>query len=405
MRVLVVHDRYDDALPNGENAVVRWEVEALSAHGIDVRLVETPRDVLGEPRWKRGLASLGGIYAPGWRRDVRREIDAFRPDLVHVHNLWPHATPSVYDACRDTARPVVQTLHNYRIACIADFLSRDGQRCERCLGRRVGWPGLTHRCVEGSAAASAVKMTAIGVHNLLHTWERRVDTFIAMTEAMRATFARAGLPANRIRVKPSCAPDRGASNRERRYFCFAGRLSREKGVEALLDCWSAPGLPELRIAGDGPLAGAVREAAARHCSVSYVGMLAPDGVSELMGGAIATIIPSAWDEPSPVVMMQSFCAATPVIVSDHGHRDESVEHRVTGLVYAAGDRDALRREIAWATTHPEACRAMGATARRRYEERYSTEASRARLLEIYADTLAAAGAGVTAPASRSRHNA
>jgi glycosyltransferase involved in cell wall biosynthesis len=243
MRVLVVHDRYDDALPNGENAVVRWEVDALSAHGIDVRLVETPRDVLSEPRWKRGLASLGGIYAPGWRRDVRAR-DRRVPSRSRPRAQPVAARDAVGLRCLSRHRAaVVQTLHNYRIACIADFLSRDGQRCERCLGRRVGWPGLKHRCVEGSASASAIKMTAIGVHNLLHTWERRVDTFIATTEAMRATFARAGLPADRIRVKPSCAPDRGASDRERRYFCFAGRLSREKGIEALLDGWSTPACP------------------------------------------------------------------------------------------------------------------------------------------------------------------
>ena len=405
MRVLVVHDRYDDTLPNGENAIVRWEADALVAHGVDVQRVETPRDVLDRPLWKRGIASLGGVYAIGWRRAVRREIDAFHPDLVHVHNLWPHATPSVYDACRETARPVVQTLHNYRMTCIGDFLSRDGRPCELCVGRKVGWPGVVHRCVGGSAASSVIKMTAMGVHNVLGTWLRRVDTFIAMTEAMRATYARAGLPADRIRVKPSFAPDRGASERERTYFCFAGRLSREKGIEDLLDAWSAPDLPELRIAGAGPLAGRVRQAAARHPAIRYVGMLSPDGVSELMGGAIATVIPSAWDEPSPVVMVQSFCAATPVIASDHGHRSESVDHRVTGLVYPTGDREGLRREIEWAATHRQACRALGAAARRLYEDRYTIEANGARLIEIYADTLNRAGAAFTVPACQSPRSA
>lgn len=387
MRVLVVHDRYDDALPNGENAMVRWEVEALSAHGVDVRLLETPRAVLDEPRWKRGIASLGGVYAIGWRQRVRSAIDAFGPDLVHVHNLWPHATPSVYDACRDTARPVVQTLHNYRMTCIADFLSREGRPCELCLGRTFGWPGVVHRCVGGSTALSTVKMVATGVHNLIRTPVRRVDRFITMTDAMRATYVRAGLPADRISIKPSCAPDRGASERERRYFCFAGRLSPEKGVDGLLEMWSAPGMPDLRIAGAGPLVEAVREAAERHPAIKYVGMLPSDGVSALMGEAIATLIPSAWDEPSPVVMMQSYCAGTPVIASDRGQRSESVGHRQTGLVFPVGDWHALRREVDWAATHPDACRTLGVAARRRYEERYSIEASHARLMEIYGETL------------------
>lgn len=391
MRLLVVHDRYDDALPNGENAMVRWEVESLARHGVDVDLLETSAGTLREPRWKRGLEHLGGVYSIPWRRDVRLAIDARRPDLVHVHNLWPHATPSVYDACRDAGTPVVQSLHNYRMLCIADFLSRDGKACSLCLGRNVAWPGVLHRCVGGSAALSLVKMTAIGVHNLLGTWRRRVDTFIAPGEAMRSTFVRAGLPADRIRIKPSCAPDRGASDRPRGYFCFAGRLSREKGVDALLDAWSRPGLPELRIAGAGPLAPAVVEAARRDPAVRYLGMLSEDGVSQLMGGAIATLIPSAWDEPSPVVMMQSFCAATPVIASDHGRRADSVEHRRTGLVYAADDPAGLRREVEWAASNAAACRAMGDEARRCYERHHTVEASLARLLAIYAETIAGRG--------------
>lgn len=391
MKVLVVHDRYDDALPNGENAMVRWEVESLVAHGVGVELVETSAADLGEPRWKRGIEHLGGVYSIGWRRDVRRRIDATRPDLVHVHNLWPHATPSVYDACRDTSTPVVQTLHNYRLLCIADFLSRDGRPCERCIGHDVGWPGVVHRCVGGSAALSLVKMTAIGVHNLLGTWQRRVSMFIAPSESMRATFVRAGLPADRIRVKPSCAPDRGASDRPRHYFCFAGRLSPEKGVAALLDLWSTPGQPELRIAGAGPMAAAVQDLARRNPAVTFMGMLSADGVSDLMGGAIATLIPSAWDEPSPVVMMQSFCAGTPVIASDHSRRDETVGHRRTGLVYAAGDPGGLAREVEWAAAHAPACRAMGLEARRHYERHHSIDAAGARLLAIYAETLAARG--------------
>src|SRR6185369_12369518 len=101
VRVLVVHDRYDDAIPNGENAMVDWETATLQAHGVTVTLIETPRSTLADPLWQRGLRHLGGVYSVPSRNHVRQAIEAFQPDIAHVHNLWPHMTASIYYACRD----------------------------------------------------------------------------------------------------------------------------------------------------------------------------------------------------------------------------------------------------------------------------------------------------------------
>ncbi len=388
MRVLILHDRYSDALPNGENAVVRWEAEGLAAMGVTVRLVETPPGTLDTPEWRRGLMHLGGIYSLPWHRRMRREIEEFRPDIVHTHNLWPHMTPSVYAACRGASIPVVQTLHNYRLLCIADFLNRNGEPCALCIGKRFDWPGVRYRCVEGSAGKSLLKATAIGIHKVLGNWNRMVDAFVVPSEYMRAKFVRGGVDESKLFVKATCAPDVGEGTQKGGYFCFAGRLRYEKGIRLLLEAWRDVSDLELRIAGAGPLEDEVRAAAAVNPSIRFLGLLSPDGVAELMQGALATLVPSTWEEPCPVTMVQSYSAGTPVIASDLGPRSEMVTHGETGLIFPSNDAPALQRHVRWAAGHPDECNAMGRAARERYVAEYSISGTCARLVELYKQTTA-----------------
>jgi len=64
-----------------------------------------------------------------------------------------------------------------------------------------------------------------------------------------------------------------------------------------------------------------------------------------------------------------------------------LEHEVTGLHFAPGDPDDLAKQVAWAWEHPAHLAAMGKSARRVYEEKYTARANYASLMEIYASTI------------------
>ncbi len=363
--------------------MVEWEAASLEQAGNPIRVLKTSQQTYSEPTWRRGLVHLGGIYSQSNRSRVAAEIAEFRPDLVHVHNLFPHFTPAVYGPCREAKLPIVQTLHNYRMLCSADFLHRDNQPCEICLKKAVAWPSVIHGCHQGSSLFSFIKMNAAAAQKLVATTLGWVNVFIATSEHMREKFIAGGFPADKIAVKPSAAPDPRLPERPRSYFCYAGRLSPEKGISILLSAWKRPNMPELRIAGAGPMEEAVRAAAAENPAIRYVGLVDKAEVSKLMAGAIATLVPSTWDEPSPVVMMQSLSVGTPVITSDLGLRAEVIGHDRCGLVFPTGSVDGLEQQVRFAQASPDACAQMGAEARRRYEENYSMEAGGALLLKIY----------------------
>ena len=130
MRVLQAHNFYQYA--GGEDIVVSNEQELLFDHGDEVQLCSMSNDKIKGPL-RKILVAWQAPYSASSKAQVSREIAAFGPDVVHVHNFFPLITPSIYDVCHQAGVSVVQTLHNYRSICAAALLMRDGRLCEDCV--------------------------------------------------------------------------------------------------------------------------------------------------------------------------------------------------------------------------------------------------------------------------------
>ncbi|MCP6423091.1 hypothetical protein NL463_27685, partial [Klebsiella pneumoniae] len=75
----------------------------------------------------------------------------------------------------------------------------------------------------------------IDVHRRAGTWTRDVDRFIALTDFARSRFVAAGLPGDRIRIKPNGLADPGTGpDGPRAGILYVGRLGPEKGVAPLV---------------------------------------------------------------------------------------------------------------------------------------------------------------------------
>jgi glycosyltransferase involved in cell wall biosynthesis len=113
------------------------------------------------------------------------------------------------------------------------------------------------------------------------------------------------------------------------YFMFIGRLIKSKGLDTAVAVAKATGIP-LKIAGQGDLAAALGAAAAPPGLIQHVGYLEPAARTQLLGGAIALLAPSHYDEPFGKVVIEAGLCGTPVITSDWGGFSEIVLHGWTG---------------------------------------------------------------------------
>jgi glycosyltransferase involved in cell wall biosynthesis len=391
MKVLLLHNRYQ--LVGGEEAVVRGEKALLEAKGHQVTLLEIRNDELTSIL-KKANAAVSAIYSPASKQRVSIEIAHFRPDVVHVHNFVPLLSPSVYDACRNAGVPVVQTLHNYRLGCPNAMFLRKGKVCENCLGKRMPWSGIVHGCYRGSRAQSAVIASMLAVHWLRGTWQERVDAYIVLTAFQKEKMFQAGLPREKIYVKPNFVSDPkslGQTNVFGEYALFVGRLSREKSVTTLIEAYRHKHLRiPLKIVGDGPLRESLQadvQAAGLEDVIEFLGRQEHLAVLSLMYKARFLVFPSTWYETFGLTMVEAFACGLPVLASRLGSMAEIVEDGITGLHFEAGNSADLADKMQWANAHPEAMISMGKNARRAYEAYYTPEINYQQLIAIYKQTI------------------
>jgi len=390
MRVLLVHNHYGSSAPSGENAAFELEQALLERAGHQVGTFTRHSDDLRRRGW---LGTLRGAAATPWNPwaagAIRRAVEEFRPDVVHAHNTFPLLSPSVFPAVGSRAARVL-TLHNYRLFCPAALPFRDGRPCTECIERRSVLPALRHGCYRGSRVATAPLAAGVALARALGLWRRHVDAFVALTGFQRDLVVAAGLPAERVFVKPNCYPGRPAVlpwAGRRPCVVYVGRLSEEKGVRHLLDAWSAWGAeaPELRLVGDGPLRGEL-EARARAAGLAravFLGHLPPAEAEAEIARARLLVLPSVWFEGFPMVLREAFAFGTPAAVSDLGALPGLVGHGEAGLVFRPGDAESLRQQVSAAWAEPAGLEARGAAARRAFEAHYAEPGNAAALQEIY----------------------
>src|SRR5690606_33167703 len=311
-----------------------------------------------------------------------------RPDVVHVHNLFPLLTASVVAAALDQGVPVVWTVHNFRLRCVAGTHFRDGRPCHDC---RPGWkvPGVVHRCYAGSVAASPPVGAATTVYGALA--RRRGVTALPISRVMaRWLVAAAGFPEAAVRVKYNgvAAPDGEVPPPEaQRDLVYVGRLAPEKGVGLLLDAFARTRTDtRLVVVGGGPLEGAVRAAAAADPRIVPAGQVGVDDVERHLLGARALVMPSVWQEPFGPVAAEALARGRAVVTAGEGAAGEVVTPEVCGVT--GTDPEALAAAIDEAAADDAAVAERGRRGRDRHARLFSPEATTAALVAIYEEAVA-----------------
>lgn len=382
MRILILHNRYQ--VSGGEDVAVAAEHQLLLARGHEVTLIEADNDAILGPLAKARTA-LATPYNPARRRWIAREVRRTGAQLVHVHNVFPRFSLSVLDGAADAGAGVVQTLHNYRSICANGLLLRDGIICEACVGR-VGWPAIRHGCYRGSRAGSAAVVAMQQAARRGKIWDRAGRRLIALTEFARDKLVSGGLPAERIVVKPNfidiAAPP--ATRDKRAGILFVGRLSREKGVDTLVD--AARQLPHIAftVIGSGPDEERLRAAAPSN--VTFAGALPNVEARTAMARASALVMPSIWYEGFPMTVLEAFAAGTPVIAARIGSLPEIVAEGA-GLLFVPGDPSSLSAAITQLLSDASATAHMGRAGQERASTLYGPSANAMQLEAIYKSVL------------------
>lgn len=371
MKILLVHTYYQQR--GGEDQVFEDEAALLKERGHEIETLTASNFEL-DRAFKPALV-LKTLWNWQYVKKIREHVRHFAPDVVHFHNLFPLLSPAVIGAARREGPATVVSLHNFRLLCINGLLYRQGRPCEDCISRVLPLAGIGYRCYRGDLAASAVVSSMQLCHRCLGTFRNKVDLFFALSHQAVQLFVRGGLPADRFWIKPNLvSPDPKPGGEAREGLLFVGRLSEEKGIRELVELWIRhPGLPQLTILGDGPLAPVVIEAAARSANLVYRGRVERSVVVESMKRARALVFSSRCYENFPMTVVEAFACGLPVIAPRRGAAQELVEDGVSGWLFEPDYGEDLVRVAGNALGDSDECLARGKKARQRFEHSYHPE--------------------------------
>jgi glycosyltransferase involved in cell wall biosynthesis len=117
--------------------------------------------------------------------------------------------------------------------------------------------------------------------------------------------------------------------------------------------------------------------------VTFLGELSRDAVLDEMRRAAAVAVPSLWYEGFPMVVLEAFACATPVIASRIGALAEIVEHAKTGFLASAADSTELGESAVKILNEPEMSRHLGRSARQTFLNRYTPRINLQMIEAIY----------------------
>ncbi len=330
------------------------------------------------------------IYSGEAKRKMRRVLEDFRPDVVHLNNINFQLTPSIIYAVRAFEKKrgkrikIVYTAHDYQWVCPNHMMRipATGQICFACRGGDFKQCSK-NRCIHDSRVKSLIGTIEAGFYAMRKTYGM-VDVIICPSEFMKKQLDTDPLLAektvmmhNFIDKDTAVAGKTHGKKKKRRekaevfgtaadgdrpagdYVLYFGRYAEEKGTLTLLEaCRALPEIPFV-FAGTGPLEGRVNQAP----NVENRGFVAGEELRRLIAQARFSVYPSEWYENCPFSVMESQMYGTPVLASDLGGAPELVQPGRTGDLFRGGDVQELTEHIKELWEDPELCRAYSENCR------------------------------------------
>ncbi|TGP44363.1 glycosyltransferase family 1 protein [bacterium M00.F.Ca.ET.230.01.1.1] len=323
-------------------------------------------------------------------RTIRKLISALRPDIVQSFDTKPNLLTPL--AIRG-AVPVIRTINGLGWT----FSSLQ----PRALALRPVFCGLQWLSSLWTAATvfqnrddhaffERYRLIARGTGRLIRSSGIDIDGF---------TKARQSAPSSQ-----AMREQLGLSSAE--VIIFVGRLTREKGIPALLE--AVPRVLEKRpnarfvLVGpwesEGPFA-VDRSEIERH-SPHVIALGPRRDVPALLGMADLFAFPTQYREGVPRVLLEAGLAGLPIVASDMPGCNEVVEPGWNGYLFPAGDADALASKINQVLADRPKGAAMGARSIEFVKQHFALPLVVAQYCDLYRHILDAKAIGASIQASQ-----
>ena len=300
------------------------------------------------------------IYSVNARKQIRKVLSNFKPDVVHLNNFNYQLTPSIIYEIKKHNIPIVYTAHDVQLVCPNHKLKNDytDGLCRKCDGGKY-FECVKNNCVHSSKIRSILGAVEAWYYKLRHTY-KMIDLTVCPSEFMEKEISRNDDINGRTvtmynfidEIKPLGAECEN-------YVLYFGRYSEEKGISNLVKAAKKLSNIPFVFAGKGELENEVNSAD----NIKNVGFKTGDELRNIIEKALFTVLPAEWSENCPFSVMESQSLMTPVLGAKIGGIPELIDDGKTGILFESGNLKELTEKIEYLYNNKELCRQMSENCR------------------------------------------
>lgn len=299
------------------------------------------------------------IFRQDFIKDFKSFLKNNRPDIIHLHIFYGQISSSILKIIKEEKIPCIMTVHEYRMLCPTSTLFNNNAICEKCISHSKTHI-LKNKCNRKSYLASFLSFAESSFRDIFYSYKTHIDRFLMVSNfcldkhieyipeiESKSTTLYNFIPNKNIKDTIAI--------REKKYngdYVYAGRISREKGIETLCKSFSERRSLKLKIIGEGPLLSQLKNQYKQYSNIIFMGKLDFNDLQNHLIDAKFSILPAEWYENNPMSILESFAVGTPCLGSKIGGIPELIIDNETGYLFNPSDKKSLIEKLDYIESIP-----------------------------------------------------
>tara|TARA_B100002019_G_C21274951_1_gene604988 strand:- start:18544 stop:19686 length:1143 start_codon:yes stop_codon:yes gene_type:complete len=253
------------------------------------------------------------------------KVESFKPDMIYVHNTWFKANIGILKLLIKSKIPTILKIHNFRFECTNYFFAKNHYKkefCPRCGNYKKRFQ-IFNKYFQDSYLRSLFviiygkKYYKILKNNPFHIFVLNNFYKKHLVDILKINEKKISISYNQIEIK-----DRNAYKSKSNYVIYAGAISRQKGLDYLLDSWVKSNTAlDLIIIGEGKFKNIYEEKYDKK-NIKFYGYMKNEDVLNLIRKSRAVITATLMNEAQPRILFEASANGIPSIFPSFGGMDE-----------------------------------------------------------------------------------